>query len=178
MNRWPALRKLLLFALSLWLAACGSFPSISTEVDYCCRPAADRVRTFRVEFEDMPEFLKPMLRDEASVVLAAKGLDYTEGDADAILKMSFIGTPVEPGPAAGGERIPTARPASESRYQAEVRLALTNSVTADLIISGSMYRVHDGSRGSYMHEAPARKAMRSAFAAVFMDFPDRVFDER
>ena len=54
------------------------------------------LKTFRVEFEDMPEFLKPMLRDEAAIVLDTKGLEYTEGDAHAVLRMSYVHNLIPP----------------------------------------------------------------------------------
>ena len=151
----------------LAVAACGSLPSISTDVTYCCRPAAEVVHSFRVDFEDMPEFLKPMLRDEASIVLDSKGLDYTEGDADAVLTMTYIDTPLSPD-IAGQDG---------AQFIAEVRVELKNSVTGELISSGSVSRVHNVTVGAYMHEDPAREAMRKAFDQLFSDYPDPIVDE-
>ena len=160
----------------LLLTACGSLPSISTQVSYCCRPVAERVHSYRIEFKDMPEFLKPMLRDEASIVLASKGLDYTEGSADAILTMSFVHTPLSSDATSAGE---SAEPPAGvvSRFDAEVRVEMQHSVTREVVSSGSLSRIHNATADAYMHEMPARDAMRKAFTALFADYPDPVLDE-
>jgi len=165
---WTKIPAILFVAIGcLAVAGCGSLPSISTDVTYCCRPGIEAVHSFRVEFEDMPEFLKPMLRDEASIVLDSKDLDYTEGDADAVLIMTYIDTPLSPENA--GQ--------DGAQFIAEVRVELKNSVTGELISSGSMSRVHNVTVGAYMHEAPAREAMRRAFVELFSDYPDPIVDE-
>lgn len=166
-GRWKNPANLLVAAGCFAIAACGSLPSISTDVTYCCRPAAEVVHSFRVAFEDMPEFLKPMLRDEASIVLDSKGLDYTEGDADAVLTMTYIDTPISPDNT--GQ--------DGAQFRAEVQVELKNSVTGELISSGSVSRVHNVTVGAYMHEAPARDAMRKAFVELFSDYPDPIVDE-
>ena len=74
----------------LLLGGCASSPGISTDVNYCCRPVAESIYTYRVVFEDTPEFLKPMLRDSVSIVLDSKGLQYTEGEAHAVLAMRYV----------------------------------------------------------------------------------------
>ena len=161
-----------LLAVAAWVAGCAAAPGISTNVEYCCRPLTDQVSTFRIEFDDTPEFLKPMLRDEAANVLNAKGMRYTEGDADAILSMTFINKTLE----RDQERIEAwenTAPAGGVRFIAQVVLEMTHSVTGELIWSGSMQRVHTVYEGSYMHDAPARTAMRDAFLAMFADYPDR-----
>lgn len=159
------------------LAGCGSTPQILTDTSYCCRPAVEQVYTFRVEFEDMPEFLKPMLRDEASNVLHTKNLKYTEDTAHAVLNMAYVDRTYE-GPDSGrDEAWETSAPAGGMRFIAEVQMELRNTVTSELIWSGSMSRLHNVYEGSYMHEAPARAAMAGAFRDLFADFPDSVFDE-
>ncbi len=152
-------------------SSCGSAPSISTHVDYCAAPSAERVGTYSVEFEDTPEFLKPMLRDEVSVVLARKGLDYVEGDADAVLLMSFVNRTLEAGEAARDEAWETTAPGGGVRFVAEVNMEMTGTVTSEKIWAGSIARVHNVYEGSYMHEGPARAAMSSAFMTVFADYP-------
>jgi hypothetical protein len=161
----------------LAVAACGSLPAISTNVTYCCQPAAAAIHSFRVEFEDMPEFLKPMLRDEASIVLASKGLDYTESDADAVLTFTYIDTPIATDTADRDKAAEAAAPGAGTRFLAEVKVELKNSVTGELISSGSVSRAHNITVGSYMHETPARQAMRKAFVELFTDFPDPYGDD-
>jgi hypothetical protein len=129
--------------------------------------------TFRVEFEGMPEFLKPMLRDEAAIVLHTKGLDYTEGDAHAVLKMTYVHNvlPAETpqSPLDGSwERHSALDPI---RFMAEVDLELRDSVSRELVWSGTMFRTHHVQVGAYMHDVPARKAMRDAFTVLFADYP-------
>ena len=160
----------------LTLAACGSLPSIATETNYCCAPLAEKIHSYRVEFEDMPEFLKPMLRDEVSIVLASKGLDYTEGDADAVLTMTYIDTPLSTD-RTGEDEAFGSPPAGGARFIAEVRVKMENSVTRELISSGSLSRTHNVTIGTYMHETPARGAMRKAFVELFSDYPNRILDD-
>lgn len=160
------------------LVSCGSLPSIATDVTYCCQPGAERLHTYRVEFEDMPEFLKPMLRDESSIALAAKGLEYTEGDADALLRIAFVFRPLT---AAESGRQDAAwgsiSPGGGSRFIAEVKFEINNTVSRELVWSGTMGRIHYVTEGSYMHEARARAAMHNAFADLFASYPDSVYDE-
>jgi hypothetical protein len=155
------------------LAACGSLPPIATSVDYCCKAAPPGLKTFRVEFENMPEFLKPMLRDEAAIALDAKGLEYTEGDAHAVLKMTYVHNPLptdplEQPPDSFGE---ARAPGGTSRFMAEVKIELRDSISHELIWSGTMLRAHRVQMGAYMHDLPARAAMRQAFSMLLADFP-------
>ena len=159
------------------LAGCGSMPQVSTNVTYCCHAETPRISTYRVEFEDTPEFLKPMLRDEVAVVLDAKGLNYTEGDADAVLLMRFEDVTMsreEEEQLESWERI---APGGGVRFMARVVLEMRNSVTQEMIWSASMQRLHNVYEGSYMHDEPARDAMREAFTQIFADFPSRDLEE-
>lgn len=177
-------RLLAILVTSAFFSACGSLPTIATNVTYCCHTGAEGIVTYRVEFENMPDFLKPMLRDEASIVLGAKGLQYTEGDAHAVLMMSFVNKTQErvdeqredwDGEEWGEERIEAweqVAPAGGVRFIAQVILEMRNTVTGELIWSGSMQRNHNVYEGSYMHDAPARTAMRNAFLEMFADYPN------
>ena len=161
-----------LIAGTIILAGCGSLPSISTGENYCCHPLAESISTYRVEFEDTPEFLKPMLRDEASIVLANHGYDYTEGDADAILLMTFVNKTLEQDSEdqEAWERI---APGGGVRFIAQVVLTMSHAVSGERIWSGEMQRIHNVYEGSYMHDIPARAAMRDAFTELFASLPDR-----
>jgi hypothetical protein len=168
----PSLPALIAFVL---LAACGSLPPISTTVDYCCQAPMPGLRTFRVEFENMPEFLKPMLRDEAAIVLDTKGLDYTEGDAHAVLRMIYVHNLIPPEKAPDGFS-ETLSPGGATRFVAEVKVELRDTVSGELVWSGNMVRAHYVQMGSYMHDAMARSAMREAFVALFDEFPVALAD--
>ena len=177
MSRLKLGMAMMTMVLGVAIGACGSLPSIATDVTYCCEPGTEGIHTFRVEFEDMPEFLKPMLRDEASIVLSAKGVEYTEGDAHAILLMSFVNTPLTREEAEQYEAWGTISPGGDAHFIAEVKLEMKNSVTGEMIWAGSMGRVHNVAEGSYMHDAPARAAMRSAFLEIFADYPNPMLSE-
>ncbi len=153
------------------IGGCTSLPTIATDETYCCHPLAESITTYRVEFEDTPEFLKPMLRDEASLVLAEHGFEYTEGDAESILLMTFVNKTMEESPEEqeAWERI---APGGGVRFIAQVVLELRESVSRELIWSGSMQRIHNVYEGSYMHDAPARLAMRAAFSELFASLPN------
>ncbi len=173
----PIARILAVVTASLVMTGCGSMPQVSTEVTYCCHAATPGITTYRVEFEDTPEFLKPMLRDEAAIVLDAKGLEYTEGDADAVLLMRFRDitmTREEEEALESWERI---APGGGVRFMARVELEMRNSLTRDTIWSASMQRLHNVYEGSYMHDAPARAAMRAAFMEIFADYPNRYLEQ-
>ena len=170
-------RVLAVFAMGLALYGCASTPQVSTEVTYCCHAATPGINTYRVEFEDTPEFLKPMLRDEAAIVLDSKGLEYTEGDADAVLLMRFENitmTREQEEQLEAWERI---APGGGVRFMARVQLEMCNSVTRDTIWSASLQRLHNVYEGSYMHDAPARAAMRDAFMEIFADYPNRYLEQ-
>jgi len=170
------LRAAILLMASLWLGACASVPSVASHVEYCCAADAGEVHTYRVEFVEMPEFLKPMLRDEASLVLATKGLEYTEvpGEGDAILVMTFVNRTLEGGVAAGDEAWETIAPGGGVRFIAEVGIELKSVSVDTVLMAGTMGRVHNVYEGSYMHDAPGRVAMRDAFLTLFADFPSRI----
>lgn len=162
---------LLMLVTCLMMASCGSLPTIATSVDYCCQTGTESIKTFRVEFEDMPEFLKPMLRDEASIVLGAKGLDYVEGDAHAILLMKFVNRTLESTDAAHDEAWETVAPGGGVRFIAEVKVEMKEIVSREMLWAGTMGRIHNVYEGSYMHDAPARAAMRDAFVTIFAGYP-------
>lgn len=176
-NSWIQIRRAtILCVFATLVASCGSLPQIGTDVAYCSNANLERISTYRVEFEDTPEFLKPMLRDEASIALSTKGLEYVEGDAHAVLKMTYVNRTLEAGEAARDEAWETIAPGGGVRFIAEVKLEMTDAVSRDRIWAGSMARVHNVYEGSYMHEAPARAAMRNAFLDMFADFPDAYGD--
>jgi hypothetical protein len=169
-------RVFLALAGCLILASCGSLPTVATSVDYCCQTGTEGIKTFRVEFEDTPEFLKPMLRDEASIVLATKGLEYVEGDAHAILSMKFVNRTTDTVDEARDEAWETIAPGGGVRFIAEVKVELREIVSRELLWAGTMGRVHNVYEGSYMHDAPARTAMRNAFLTIFADYPSMYAD--
>lgn len=172
-NRLSFFIRIFRFAiLTATLAGCSTMSPIATETDYENFAATANIANFRVEFEDMPEFLKPMLRDEASIILASKGLDYTEGDAHAILLLSFVQRTVSSDDVNKDEFSGSLSPGGDIRFIVEVHLKLNDSVSGELIWSGMMSRYHSVVAGSYMHDAPARAAMRQAFADVFENYPD------
>jgi hypothetical protein len=158
------------------IAACGSMPEIATDVSYCCEDGAESIASFRVEFEDTPEFLKPMLRDEAAIVLGAKGLEYTEGTAHSVLRMTFINRTLSAEEERELDSWEKVAPGGGVRFIAEVQLELKNTVTSELLWSGSMRRIHNVYEGSYMHDSPARAAMRQAFMDIFADYPNQKMD--
>jgi len=177
-GRREAMRYLqTVFALiaSASLGACASIPSVATNVDFCCAPAAAAVSDYRIEFVQMPEFLKPMLRDEASIILEAKGLEYTEveGEGDAVLMMTFVNRTLEGVEETRDEAWETISPGGGVRFIAEVRIEMKSVANGETLISATMGRVHNVYEGSYMHDAPGRTAMRNAFLDLFFGFPTR-----
>jgi hypothetical protein len=154
------------------LASCASSPGISTDISYCCRPIAESIYTYRVEFEDTPEFLKPMLRDSVSIVLDSKGLQYTEGEAHAILAMRYVDRTLTRQEETDIESWERVAPGGGIRFMAVVEMEMTDSVTGERIWAGSMQRVHNVYEGSYMHDEPAKAAMRVAFMEIFAGFPN------
>ena len=154
------------------LSACATSPGISTDVSYCCRPIAESIYTYRVEFEDTPEFLKPMLRDSVSIVLDNKGLQYTEGEAHAVLAMRYVDRTLSRQEDADVESWERTAPGGGVRFMAQVQMEMTNAVTGERIWAASMQRIHNVYEGSYMHDEPAKAAMRAAFMEIFADFPN------
>lgn len=160
------------------IAACGTLPEIATDVSYCCETGTESVASFRVQFEDTPEFLKPMLRDEAAIVLGSKGLEYTEGDAHSVLQMTFVNRTLTAGEERELDRWEQVAPGGGVRFIAEVQIELKNAVSGELLWSGNMRRIHNVYEGSYMHDSPARAAMRQAFMDIFADYPNQRMDNR
>lgn len=171
-----ALSSVVLVASAL-LSACGSQPSVSADVRYQNADAVSDIRTYRVEFEDMPEFLKPMLRDEVSRVLAERGFDYTEGTAHAVLLLAFENRPLPAFTTATGSDSTDSETGSQqiaARFDARVIAELSDSVSGERLWAGTLSRLHYVTEGAYMHEEPARAAMRNAFRTVFADLPNRL----
>jgi hypothetical protein len=165
-----------LIAGSMLIAGCGSQQTIATDVTYCCEAGTPGIYTYRVVFVDMPEFLKPMLRDSVSMVLDGKGLEYTEGDAHAVMSMTYVNRTMTANEEARDEAWETVAPGGGVRFIAEVRMEMRNSVTSERIWAGTMGRVHNVYEGSYMHDEPAKAAMRNAFLEMFADYPDARLD--
>jgi hypothetical protein len=121
----------------------------------------------------MPEFLKPMLRDEVSRVLRTRHLAYTEGVADAVLTIAFSSSPMA--------RDDTRREGENDalvHFEAELNLEFRNSVTDERIWSGTMSRAHHVAEGETMHDDRARSALRVALSELFADFPDPAWPVR
>ena len=156
------------------LAACSATGPIETEVGYRYVAAARELSGYRIEFLRMPEFLKPMLRDEVSRVLADKGLAYSEGEAQSVLLMTFDNLPL---PSAVAESASESGERSmrivAARFNARVSLEMTDSVSGERVWAGRLSRVHYVTEGAHMHEAPARRAIRDALRDIFADFPNR-----
>ena len=169
------LQRIVALVGSACLGACASLPSVATNVEFCCAPAAAEVRDYRVEFVDMPEFLKPMLRDEASIVLKAKGIEYTEheGEGDAVLTMAFVNRTLDGADENRDEAWERIAPGGGVRFIAEVRIEMKSATDGETLISGTMGRMHNVYEGSYMHDAPGRSAMRDAFLTLLAEFPSR-----
>ncbi len=167
---------LILFS-SVALASCASVPQISTDVGYCCRSGVESIQSYRIEFGDMPEFLKPMLRGEVSIVLDSKGLEYTEGDADAVLTMTYVHRQLSTEDVARKVVWGTLSPGGDSRFIAEVHSELKNSITREVVWSGTMSNLHNVAIGAYMHDVPARSAMRKAFSTLFAGYPNRILED-
>ncbi|NNL54897.1 MAG: hypothetical protein HKP32_07070 [Woeseia sp.] len=160
----------------LLLTACAGGPPIATATGYQYTAGAANIHSYRIEFAGMPEFLKPMLRDEISRVLAQKGLRYTEGDADAILLMTFINDPLPSATLQSGSEDNNGSMTSEvfaARFNARIKIEMTTRIAQERIWSGTLSRVHYVTEGDYMHEAPARDAMRRAFGELFAAYPAR-----
>ncbi len=113
------------------LGACASLPSVATNVVYCCAPAAAEVGDYRVAFVEMPEFLKPMLRDEASIVLQSKGLEYTEleDESDAVLTMTFVNRTLEGAEETRDEAWETIAPGPARRCAGKREFVLSRAAT-------------------------------------------------
>lgn len=60
--------------------------------------------------------------------------------------------------------------------EAEVRIEMRDAVTRELIWAGSMSRLHNAGPGAYMHEAPARAAVRESPLSLFADYPSPILD--
>jgi hypothetical protein len=171
------LKSLQIVIAGLFLASCTSMPPISTDIEYCCQAGTDSIHTYRIEFKDMPEFLKPMLRDELSLVLDSKGLEYTEGTAHAVITMTFVHRPISTEDESRDDIDGNLSSGGDSRFIAEVDVEMTKSVTSERVLAGSMSRFHNATVGSYMHDSPSRAAMRSAFMNIFADYPISGMDD-
>jgi hypothetical protein len=113
-----------------------------------------------------------MLRDSVSIVLDSKGLEYTEGEAHAILAMRYVDRTLTRQEETDVEAWERTAPAGGVRFMAVVEMEMTNAVTGERIWAASMQRIHNVYEGSYMHDEPAQAAMRAAFMEIFADFPN------
>ena len=157
---------------ALLLTGCAAGPGISTDVSYCCEATASGVSHVSRGIRGHTRIPETHAKDEAAIVLATKGVEYTEGDAHAVLRMTFVNRTLENATERALDDWERIAPGGGVRFIAEVQLEMTDAVTRERIFSGVLRRVHNVYEGSYMHEAPARTAMRSAFLTLFADYPD------
>jgi hypothetical protein len=146
-----------------WLAACASPGNVSHKVDYCCGPAGVELSSYTLQFNDMPGFLVPYMRDALVGALAAKGMHEVSAGGQAAVTLTYSEVyPDAHQPIVDdgfGDPLATER---SRQFIAVVTLQIRRAADGAEVLRGTLSRMHTVTVGEYMHDR-ARVAIRAGF---------------
>ena len=154
-----------------WLAACASPGNVSYKLDYCCGPTGADLSSYTLQFNDMPGFLVPYMRDALVGALTAKGMHEVRADGQATVTLTYSETyPDAHQPIVDdgfGDPLATER---SRQFIAVVTLEIRRAADGAEVLRGSLSRMHTVTVGEYMHER-ARAAIRAGFDQLLKKLP-------
>ena len=145
---------------------------VGAAVTTCCPGDYSRYATFELAMDNLPEFLKPLLREELELALAERGLVSLPGAADLVVQLDLaqenLTEPVVHDPCQ--ERLD---PGDEVRFLADLESAMVDRATGEVVWRGVLSRIHDVVPGEAMPLARARVAIGAAFREMLASYPAR-----
>ena len=157
--------------LLLTLAACANTTGhqIGYNVTVCCPGDYGSYQTYRIQTQDIPEFLSDYVVDEFEAAFQEKGIVRNDRLGDVVVKLSYQHVNLN----AEQEDIdPFDRRTGEGftlRYVATITVEIIEE--EDVVWGGQIHRIHNVTPGEYMHENDARPEFRNAFRRLLESYP-------
>ena len=162
--------SLILFALLL--GACNQTGNqIGSNMDFCCPGSYPEYEQYRLEFVDLPLFLRNYVDQEFEMAMLEKGLrrDDRINDLRVVLTYNHINLDPQQQEINPFERIESLN--IELSYVAEIKVEMFETSTNNKVWGGSISRIHHVTPGEYMHEDQARPEFRNAFRELLAGYP-------
>lgn len=152
------------------LAACTSTGhQIGHNVTVCCPGNYASYQAYRIETQNIPEFLSDYVIDEFDAAFQEKGIVRNDRLNDIVVKLSYQHVNLN----AEQEDIdPFDRRTGEGftlRYIATITVEMLED--DDVVWAGQIHRIHNVTPGEYMHEDNARPEFRNAFRELLASYP-------
>jgi hypothetical protein len=151
----------------LFLAGCASTTGdVGATVKTCC--PGSQAQSFAIETRHVPPFLNKLLASNLSTVLAMKGLQPVEKEADLKVIVSYEQEDLAIAVRQNDfdERVSEG---GDVRFVAKIVVQMRDPM-GELVFDGSVQRIHEVSPGEFMHTGVASVAIFEAFQAMLADY--------
>ncbi len=149
---------------------------IGNAVNVCCPGDYANYKTFSVETEELPLFMRDYVVSEFSAALEERGLTRNDQIHDLRVILSYRHVNLNPEqqhidpfvnqPVIDGESINV-----ELRYIATIDITMKETATGKVVWAGEVHRIHTVSPGEYMHTPRAVAAFRETFRDLLQHYP-------
>lgn len=167
-------RNVCLFVAVVLLSACTQTGSqIGVSPTLCCPGDYASYRTYGVETDNMPLFLRDYVIAEFDAAFQQKGLVRNDriNDVRVVLRYNHINLNPDQQEIDPFVRIEALT--VEINYVAAIEIKIKESRTDKLVWAGTISRIHQVTPGEYMHEERARPEFHNAFQTVLESYPAR-----
>lgn len=168
-------RILFVTVFSLILSGCShNGLRIGNSVNLCCPGDYDNYRSFSLETENMPLFLRDYMVAEFTTAFESRGLTRNDQTHDLDVVLSYRHVNLD----ANQQNIdPFIRQESidvELHYIATIDIEMKEATSGRKVWAGQIHRIHRVSPGEYMHEHRATVAFRETFIDLLENYPSRL----
>lgn len=154
------MRIMMLLAVAMLGACAANYGGITTTKLTGEPNGVSAYSSFRVEAVDLPAFLGPVIVSNFSVAMAERGYQPVSSGGDMVATVRYI-----------QENLPVED--DEVRFVARVSVALNPAGSEQILLSGSIQRLHTVQAGEYMHVGDASISFLQAFREMVRDLPPR-----
>ena len=163
---------LILLVLIVALSGCAQIGlKIDNNLTVCCPGNYDEYSTYRLQTENMPQFLSSWVVDMFDATFAERGMQRNDQSNDLIVTLSYNHVTLIPEQAGINPFVRRSSPDVELRYIAVINISMRESRSNEEVWAAQVSRIHTVSPGEYMHEGGARNAFRETFRDVLIGYP-------
>ena len=150
----------------IFLSGCAATSNVGSTIVTCC-PGSD-AESFTIEASRVPPFLENLLVSNLSTVLAMKGLQPVDHEADLRVLVTYDQEDLAIAIRQNDfdERVSEG---GDVRFVAKIVVEIRDA-SNQLVFDGSVQRIHEVSPGEYMHTGVASVAIFDAFQSMFAEY--------
>lgn len=167
-----SLLRVLFCTLLLGLANCvGPAGQIGSNLTLCCPGNYETYRSYSIQTQDVPVFLRDYLVAEFDVAFGEKGLRRMQRNADLQVTLAYNHINLRTDQEVIDPFVRIESMNTEISYIAAIDIEMREVASGDLVWAGSINRAHHVAPGEYMHEEGARPAFQEAFRNLLSSYP-------